>query len=66
MIELGIDVVELPGGRFQARVFLRETPEETLFLTPVPRNTADEVTRDARAWIWAHHPDSNFGSVELD
>ena len=67
MIDLGIDVVELANGRYQARVFLKDAPAGTLFLTPVPRNSADEVTRDARAWIWAHYPDSNFGSLaELD
>ena len=67
MIQLEIDVVETPDGRYQGRVYTPDSPQEAIHVTLVPRETSEEVYRDARAWIWEHHPDSNFGSFdELD
>lgn len=40
------------------------TPTGRVFTTPIPRATSEEALRDARAWIWVHHPESDFGSFD--
>lgn len=61
MIQLEIAPVQTPEGRYQIRIYSPDDPAETLHLTPIPREDVEDAERDARAWIWEHHPDSNFG-----
>lgn len=64
MIQLEIALVKTPEGRCQARVFSPDEPGTVLHLTPIPRELEDDAMRDARAWIWENHPDSNFGNLD--
>lgn len=64
MIQLEIAFLITPDGRYQARVYTPDAPNEDLHVTPIPRADREDADRDARAWIWAHHPDSNFGTFD--